>query len=58
MANQLLYGFIQLKDLAARRVTEVGVQVVNAAIDQAVAEHNRQIQAILDLFATRTTEFK
>lgn len=58
MANQLLYGFIQLKDLAARRVTEVGVQVVNDAIDQAVAEHNRQIQAIIDLFAVRTIEFK
>jgi len=58
MANQLLYGFIQLKDLALRRVTEVGVQVVNDAINQAVAEHNRQIQTILDLFAVRTTEFK
>lgn len=58
MANQLLYGFIQLKDLTARRVTEIGVQVVNTAIDQAVAEHNRQIQAITDLFAVRTTEFK
>jgi hypothetical protein len=58
MANQLLYGFIQLKDLVARRVTEIGVQVVNVAIDQAVAEHNRQIQAILDLFSIRTTEFK
>jgi hypothetical protein len=58
MANQLLYGFIQLKDLAARRVTEIGVQVVNDAINQAVAEHNRQIQAIIALFAVRTTEFK
>lgn len=58
MANQLLYGFIQLKDLAARRVTEVGVQVVNDAINQSVEEHNRQIQAILDLFAERTTDFK
>ncbi|HLE52706.1 MAG TPA: hypothetical protein VI755_11625 [Anaerolineales bacterium] len=58
MANQLLYGFIQLKDLAARRVTEVGVQVVNDAINQSVAEHNRQIDAILELFAQRTTDFK
>jgi hypothetical protein len=58
MANQLLYGFVQLKDLANRRVSEIGVQVVNDAINQAVEEHNRQIQAILDLFAQRTTEFK
>lgn len=58
MANALLYGFLQLKDLAARRVTEVGVKVVNDAIDATVAEHNRQIQATLSLFAERTTEFK
>lgn len=58
MANQLLYGFIQIKDLATRRVTEVGVQVVNDAINQAVAEHNRQIEAILALFGEQTTDFK
>lgn len=58
MANQLLYGFLQLKDLKDRRVTEIGVDVVNNAIDQSVAEHNRQIQAIIDLFAEQTTEFK
>lgn len=58
MANALLHGFLQLKDLAARRVTEVGVAVVNQAIDATVAEHNRQIQSIINLFAERTTEFK
>lgn len=58
MANALLYGFVQLKDVANRRVTEVGVDVVTRAIDETVAEHNRQIQALLDLFAVRTTEFK
>lgn len=58
MANQLLHGFVQLKDLAGRRVTEVGVQVVDDAINQAIEEHNRQIDAILDLFVERTTEFK
>jgi hypothetical protein len=58
MANQLLYGFVQLKDLALRRVTEIGVQVVNDAIDQAVQEHLRQIGAITEVFATPTTDFK
>jgi hypothetical protein len=58
MANQLLYGFVQLKDLANRRVTEIGVQVVNDAINAAIEEHNRQIDAILALFVERTTEFK
>lgn len=58
MANQILYGFVQLKDLANRRVTEVGVQVVNDAINESLAEYNRQIDAILALFAERTTQFK
>lgn len=58
MANALLYGFLQLKDLATRRVTEIGVQVVNDAINRTVEEHNRQIESILALFAERTTEFK
>lgn len=58
MANQLLYGFIQMKDLAARRVTEVGVQVVNDAIEQSVQEHLRQLESMLSLFSVRTTEFK
>jgi len=58
MTNQLLYGFVQIRDLAARRVTEVGVQVVNDAINQSVQEHLRQIAAISALFADPTTEFK
>lgn len=58
MANQLLYGFMNLKDLAARRVTEVGVNVVWDAIQRTVAEHNRQMDALLGLFASRTTQFK
>jgi len=58
MANQLLYGFISLKDLATRRVTEVGVNVVWDAIQATVAEHNRQMAALNALFAERTTQFK
>jgi hypothetical protein len=58
MANQILYGFHNLQDLAAERVTTVGVGVVNTAVDQAVAEHNRQMNALMDFFVTRTTDFK
>lgn len=58
MANQVLYGFETLQTLADRRVTDVGVQVVNDAIVQAVAEHNRQIDALMGLFVEQTTEFK
>lgn len=58
MANQVLYGFTQLKDVFGQRVSTVGVDVVSRAIQASVAEHNRQIDAMLTLFAKRTTEFK
>lgn len=58
MANQILYGFHNLQDLANDRVTTVGVDRVENAITQAVAEHNRQINAVTDFFVTRTTDFK
>ena len=54
----LLYGFESLKDLAGKRVTEVGVGLVNEAISLSVAEHNRQMAAILALLARQTTDFK
>lgn len=54
----LLYGFETLKDLAAKRVTEVGVRVVNEAIAATVAEHNRQMAALQAVLAVPTTDFK
>jgi len=54
----LLYGFESLKDLADRRVTEVGAGVVNKAIAQTVQEHNRQMSALMSLLAKPMTEFK
>jgi hypothetical protein len=54
----LLFGFESLKDLAGVRVTEVGVGLVNKAITQSVAEHNRQMEALMGLFTKRLTEFK
>jgi hypothetical protein len=54
----LLYGFDNLKDVSARRVSEVGVGVVNAAIVLSVEEHNRQMAAIMSLLAKRTTDYK
>jgi hypothetical protein len=54
----LLYGFESLKDMAAKRVTEIGVKLVSAAIAQSVQEHNRQMEAIIGLLAKRTTDFK
>ncbi|MEI7847453.1 MAG: hypothetical protein WCK35_16755 [Chloroflexota bacterium] len=54
----LLYGFESLKDLAAKRVTEIGVGVVNVAINQSVMEHNRQMTALMGLLAKPVTDFK
>ena len=58
MANQVLYGFTNLKDHFSQKVSDVGIGVVNAAIDETVAEHNRQMAALMGLFADPTTEYK
>jgi len=58
MANQIAYGFLNLKDVFARRVNAVGVDVVAEAIRQSVAEHERQIAALISLFVTPTTKAK
>jgi hypothetical protein len=58
MANQILYGFHNLQDLANDRVTTVGVSRVETAINDALAEHNRQMDALMNFFVTRTTEYK
>jgi hypothetical protein len=39
-------------------VQEVNVDDITAAITQSVAEHNRQIDALVSLFAETTTDFK
>lgn len=58
MANQIQYGFISLKDVFARRITEVGVDVIATAIAKTVEEHNRQLAAIMGLLVTPTKQFK
>src|SRR5215218_558381 len=58
MARSLLYGFMGLKDLAAQRTTSVGVDVVGTAIQQSLAEHNRQIAALQALFVEPTTDYQ
>jgi hypothetical protein len=50
MANQVIYGFHHLQDRFSDLVTTIGVDVVNDAIDQAMAEHNRQMDAMTRLF--------
>lgn len=56
--NQVLYGFVNLKDVFSQRVEDVGVPVVNAAIDETLAEHNQQLMNLMSLFVDRTTQYK
>ena len=53
MANAVVYGFHNLQDRFTDTVTTIGVDVVNEAITQAMAEHNRQLDAMLRLFVRR-----
>ena len=57
MANQVLYGFHNLQDLASARISGTNQEAVNTAIRDAVAEHNRQINALMGLFVDRTTMY-
>lgn len=57
-ANTVLYGFMNLKDVFSDRVEDVGVGVVNTAIDATLAEHNRQMASLMGIFALPTTEYK
>ena len=50
MANQVVYGFHNLSDLFASRASEVGETVISEAITAALAEHNRQVNALMDIF--------
>jgi hypothetical protein len=53
-----LYGFHTIQHLADQRVNEVGVTVVETAIAAALTEHNRQIDALVSLFAEPTTDYQ
>lgn len=52
----ILAGLLNQADLYDQRVSTVGVQTVQRAIDESVAEHNRQLAALMALFTTRRTD--
>lgn len=58
MANQVLYGFLEHQDIFAEKLAGRNIDIAAEAIQQSVDEHNRQINNILDLFVTRTTDFQ
>lgn len=55
MANSTAYGFINLEHLFATRVSEVGTERVWTAVQQSAEEYTRTMNAMLGLFAERTT---
>lgn len=57
MANAILYGFRNLKDEFFERLTTLGGDVVSTAIQESVEVHNQQMDALLGLFARRTTDY-
>lgn len=57
MANQVLYGFYNRRDLLDQRVTNENIPEFNQAIDATLAEHQRQFNAFVSLFADRSTDY-
>lgn len=57
MANMNSYGFIGYEDLADERVVDGNVAMVNTAIAASVAEHNRQVAALMAELAEPTTDY-
>lgn len=57
MANTLAYGFVGLENLFAERVDDTNIEVIRDAIGQSVAEHNRQVSAVLSELVEPTTSY-
>jgi len=57
MANQVLYGFHNLQDMLAARVTGTNFEAVNDAVTNALAEHNRQNDTLMSLFVDKTQKY-
>jgi hypothetical protein len=53
--NSAAYGFVGLKDLFANRVTVVGEETVSTAIEESIAEFQREQAALLQIFVQKVT---
>lgn len=58
MANLTAYGFVELKDLFSQRIVTIQAQTLQTAIEQSVAQHTRQINALMSGLVHLTTSFK
>jgi hypothetical protein len=55
MANALLYGFMQLKDLLTTRAIELDPDLMISAITMTQQQHDAEVNAILNLFSEPQT---
>jgi putative flippase GtrA len=55
MANIQTWGFYQLEDVYNQLITDVDTNVVDTAVRQSAAQHNRDLIAMLETLTTRTT---
>lgn len=55
MANSIGYGFVDLRDVFSERVTSANVEVVWKAIQETVAVHTSDLDAVLSAFMEKTT---
>ncbi len=55
MANELLYGFYNLRDMRNEPIAAVQPQVISDSIQRTLDEHTRQIDALVGMFAQRGT---
>lgn len=58
MANQIAYGFVGLEHLFSERLENVNVATVMNAVEESIAEHNRQAEALIAELAMPTTDYK
>lgn len=56
MANQVVYGFHALQDRFGALISTLDDRVVDTAITQAMAEHNRRLDAVRGLFVRPNVE--
>lgn len=55
MANSLLYGFYQLKDIANQRAITVNRDLLVSAVQMSAGDHNQQLARMMNLFADPLT---
>lgn len=56
MANELAWGFVDLRHLWAERVTEIGASVFSTAVNESAAQHTAALNALMANFVDRTTD--